>query len=127
MVHRVRSLDGECRTHFFTEKNVYQLAIRYDPKCRRQYAAFSVGTGDRGENELVAVVNDYGSRKVFREVGTYAEDTSVAYCPEVSGAVVAQVLGLGTCRILVQPIDWARLGWFFDTERGRGLRRPSAV
>ena len=120
-------LDHTDGGQFFTEKNVLQMAMRYDPKCQTQLAAFSCGTGPDGENELVAVVDDHGLKKVVREVGSTEPDVILSICPRVTGQVVAKALGISPRGILVQRIDWHRLLWFYDTEAGSALRVPDVA
>ena len=103
----------------FCEETVWELAMRRNDKCSRQYAAFDEADG----SELIAIIDEYrDGRTVVREVGSVEPDVCISHCTEVTGPIVARALGISPQAILVQPIRWERLGWFYETSAGRGLR-----
>lgn len=107
----------------FCDETVLKLALRRNDKCVRQYAAFD----EVDESELIAAIDDYGARAVVREVDSVEPDVVIPCCAEITGAVVANALGISPQAILVQPILWERLQWFYETESGRGLRSNRVV
>ena len=108
----------------FTERNVREMALRRNDRAS-QYAVFDRTGSDtvRGP-DLVAIVDVLrNGRMTVRDVGSRSPDVRVPCVTEVTNYVVASVLGVSPYGLVVQPIIWERLRWFYETETGAAFRQ----